>query len=448
MGNYFNNSKLMRCLIKLLSILILLCLNLQCEKSAERKRRERGGIQLTYWCAAIQQEINLAEELVKNWNETHDTVKIKLQPLPESKSSEEVLLAAIAGGTTPDLCSNMWPGAMDDYVSAGGLLRIDDYPFLANYLEERVPPDILQNSRSPDGYLYQIPWKTNPLMMMYNVNMFKEVGLDSILRTYSEHYRAGKKLTQDTDGDGRVDQWLGYRDTNPIWWQRLFDFYPCYIAASAGKTLVRDAEINLDNNTTVDVLEFFRGLYKKGYYPVTTFKGDQFIEEKIATQITGPWNVSHVRKFMPEGFEFDVMPIPVPDDHKGPVYTSGDYKNISIFSDTKYPEAAIRFATYLISKKADLRLLEMTNQIPIRKDILQDEAFSAYIESHPIITKFIKQSRYTRGVDGIPDLKEIFDAISQEYEACAIYNRLTPEEAAENMEKQAKVIIRWNRSRE
>jgi multiple sugar transport system substrate-binding protein len=211
---------------------------------------------------------------------------------------------------------------------------------------------------------------------------------------------------------------------------------------------VRDSEINLDNRTTVDVLEFFRQLYKEGYYPVTTFKGDQFIEEKIATQITGPWNVSHVRKFKPEGFEFDVMPIPVPDGHEGPVYTSGDYKNISIFSDTKYPEAACRFAKYLISKAADLRLLEMTNQIPIRKGILQDEDFSDYIESHPIITKFIKQSRYTRGVDGIPDLKEIFDAISQEYEACAIYNRLTPEEAAEKMEKQAKVIIRWNRSRE
>ena len=438
----------LRFLFLTFSFLGLLLIHNQCGESRQQKREKKSIIELTYWCAAIQQEIDLAESLVKEWNATHDSVKVKLQPLPESKSSEEVLLAAIAGGTTPDLCSNMWPGAMDDYVSAGGLLRIDDYPVIANYIAERVPEDILENSRSSDGYLYQIPWKTNPLMMMYNVNMFKEAGLDSVLRTYSDHYRAGKKLTRDTDGDGRVDQWLGYRDTNPIWWQRLFDFYPCYIAASAGETLVRDSEIDLDNRTTVDVLEFFRQLYKKGYYPVTTFKGDQFIEEKIATQITGPWNVSHVRKFKPEGFEFDVMPIPVPDGHEGPVYTSGDYKNISIFSDTKYPEAACRFAKYLISKAADLRLLEMTNQIPIRKGILQDEDFSDYIETHPIITKFIKQSRYTRGVDGIPDLKEIFDAISQEYEACAIYNRLTPEEAADKMEKQAKVIIRWNRSRE
>ncbi|HMA61635.1 MAG TPA: sugar ABC transporter substrate-binding protein, partial [bacterium] len=139
--------------------------------------------------------------------------------------------------------------------------------------------------------------------------------------------------------------------------------------------------------------------------------------------------------------------IPVPDDHKGPVYTYGDYKNISIFSNTKYPEEACRFAKFLISKRNDLKLLEMTNQIPIRANIIKDDMFSDYLKSHPLITKFIKQSRHTRGVDGIPDLKEIFDAISQEYEACSIYNKRSVDQAAANMEKQANVIIKWNRSR-
>ncbi|MCF7740457.1 MAG: extracellular solute-binding protein [Candidatus Marinimicrobia bacterium] len=418
-----------------------------CEKKANKKQKKSEIIELTYWCAAIQQEIDLAKSQVKEWNATHDSVKVKLQPLPESKSSEEVLLAAIAGGTTPDVCSNMWPGAMDDYVSAGGLVCLNEYPFLYDYIKKRVPPDILENLKASDGKLYQVPWKTNPLMMMYNVNMFENSGVDSLPRTYSDHMRVGEKITRDTDGDGRIDQWLGYRDTNPIWWQRLFDFYPCYIAASSGHTLVRNSEIDLNNQPTRQVLNFFRRLYVEGYYPITTFKGDAFLEEKIATQITGPWNVTHVRKFKPEGFKFDVMPIPVPDDHKGPVYTYGDYKNISIFSNTKYPEEACRFAKFLISKRNDLKLLEMTNQIPIRANIIKDDMFSDYLESHPLITKFIKQSRHTRGVDGIPDLKEIFDAISQEYEACSIYNKRSVDEAAANMEKQANVIIKWNRSR-
>lgn len=438
--------------LKKITIIFLVCfltftINSCSSNRNTRKERQEGPITLTYWCAAIQQEIDLSKSQVKEWNATHDSVKVKLQPLPESKSSEEVLLAAIAGGTTPDVCSNMWPGAMDDYVSAGGLVCLNDYPFLYDYIKKRVPSDILENLKASDGKLYQVPWKTNPLMMMYNVNMFENSGVDSLPRTYSDHMRVGEKITRDTDGDGRVDQWLGYRETNPIWWQRLFDFYPCYIAASSGHTLVRNSEIDLNNQPTRQVLNFFRRLYVEGYYPTTTFKGDAFLEEKIATQITGPWNVTHVRKFKPEGFKFDVMPIPVPDDHKGPVYTYGDYKNISIFSNTKYPEEVCQFAKFLISKRNDLKLLEMTNQIPIRSNIIKDDMFRDYLESHPLITKFIKQSRHTRGVDGIPDLKEIFDAISQEYEACSIYNKRSVDQAAANMEKQADVIIKWNRSR-
>ncbi|RKY55138.1 MAG: sugar ABC transporter substrate-binding protein, partial [Candidatus Neomarinimicrobiota bacterium] len=64
----------------------------------------------------------MAKYLVDNWNAVNDSVKVKLQPIPASQSSEEVLLAAIAAGTTPDICSNIWPGAMDDFIATGGLV--------------------------------------------------------------------------------------------------------------------------------------------------------------------------------------------------------------------------------------------------------------------------------------------------------------------------------------
>ena len=61
--------------------------------------------------------------------------------------------------------------------------------------------------------------------------------------------------------------------------------------------------------------------------------------------------------------------------------------------------------------------------------------------------KFAEQMPYTRGVDGVSDLKEIFDGISQEYEMCAIYGVKPPEEAVRDAAKRAKVIMEWNRSR-
>ncbi len=401
---------------------------------------------ITYWSSSNPHEIALAKELVAAWNTGNHPIRVRLQPIPASQSSEEVLLAAIAGGTTPDICSNMWPGAMDEFVQAGGLVRLDQFPDFHEYNLKRVPAGLMATFAAGDGHYYQLPWKTNPIMVMYNQRLFREAGIKKLPRTYSELLAAGAKLTRDRDGDGQIDQWLGYRNIKPIWWQRLFDYYPFYIAASGGKTLFNGDKLVFDNEASVKVFELFRQIYKNGYFPITEFAGDQFIGGNLAISITGPYTISHVEKFKSEGFEYDFFPIPVPDDYQGPLYTYGDHKNISIFSTTKYPAETWEFAKYLVSKQADLRLLELCSQIPIRKELIADPYFSAYFTQHPRMARFAEQATLTRGVDGAAELKEIFDALSQEFEASAVFNARTPAESIHRAAKRAKVIMEWNRA--
>ncbi len=406
-----------------------------------------GKTIITYWCSSNAHEIALARELVEAWNKGDHPVQVKMQPIPASQSSEEVLLAAIAGGTTPDICSNMWPGAMDEFVNAGGLVRLDQFPDFYDYNIERVPEVLMETFAASDGHYYQLPWKTNPTMIMYNKRMFRDAGIEELPRTYSEFLEAGAKLTQDRDGDGHIDQWLGYRNIKPIWWQRFFDYYTFYVAASGGLTLFDGDELVFENEASIAVFELFRQIYKNGYFPITEFTGDQFIQGNLAISITGPYAISHVEKFKPEGFEYDFFPVPVPDDHEGLLYTYGDHKNIAIFSTTEHPEETWEFAKYLISKQADLRLLELCSQIPIRKDLSIDPYFSEYFNQRTMMTKFAEQAILTRGVDGAAELKEIFDAISQEFEACAIFDARTPTESIHRAVERSKVIIEWNRAK-
>lgn len=427
-------------------ILILMSVQ-QCGQKRRERQAAQSRVRITYWCSSNQDEINLAKFLVDRWNAVHDSIKVLLQPIPASQSSEEVLLAAIAAGTTPDICSNMWPGAMDDFIASGGLVRLDQYPDFLEYISQRVPADLLETFRAPDGHFYQIPWKSNPIMIIYNKGIFRNAGVEKVPRTYSEFLEAGRKIIRDTDGDGSLDVWLSHRDTKPIWWQRFFDYYTFYIAASGGKTLFDGAEIIFNNEASVKVFSLFQQIYKEGLFAKTTFIGDAFILEQIATQIAGPWHVSHVEKFRPPGFEYGIFPVPVPDDYEGPVYTFGDFKNISIFSTTRHPEATYEFAKYLITAEADLKLLEYTLQMPLRSDLLTNSLFEDFFKENPNLVAFAGQAPYTRGMDGVSDLKEIFDAISQEYEACAIFNRRDPRVAVTNAAERARVIIEWNRSR-
>lgn len=427
-------------------LLLIFLIGCRGEWQAQGNSSEKN-VRLTYWCAPNPDEINLASELVREFNRAYPNIQVVLQPIPASVSSEEVLLAAIAGKTTPDICSNMWPGAMDEFISSAGLVALDRFADFSDRLTARVPADLLESFRAADGHFYQIPWKTNPIMMMYNCRMLREAGVKQVPRTYSEYLAAAKLVTRDTDGDGRIDQWMGFRDIRPVWWQRLFDFYPFYIAASGGKTLFEGATPIFGNQAAIQVLGFFQALYRQGYYPMTTFQGDNFLSEHLATQFVGPWSVVYVEKFKKPALEYDIAPVPVPDDYQGPIYTYGDFKNISIFSTTKHPAEAWQFCQFMISRQADLRLLEVCSQIPIRQNLLTDPLYMPYFRRNPRLVKFAEQAPYTRGVDGIADLKEIFDALSQEYEACVVYGRLTPTQAIANAVERINVILTWNRYR-
>ncbi len=434
--------------MKQLLLIFLLAILFSCDgnrQSAEQTKNNQ--IKLTYWCAPNPREIGLAKELVQKWNAEHPNIFVHLQPIPASQSSEEVLLAAIAGGTTPDVCSNMWPGAMDDFVLSGGLLRLDTLPDFWQIMNARVPEDLLYSFRAPDGKYYQAPWKTNPIMMVYNKGIFREAGVNAPLPTYSDFMKAAAKIVTDGDGDGVMDRWMLYRNVKSLWWQRLFDYFPLYIGASGGKTLFEGKNIAFNNEASVKVFRFLRELYEKGYCPLTEFQGDQFLNGRLATQITGPWMVSYIEKFKHPGFEFGIMPLPLPDDYQGREYVYGDHKNISIFSNTKYPKEAWEFTKTLISAQADLRLLERCTQIPIRKTLTTDSLYQRYFRENPMLLKFAEQAPYTRGVDGVSDLKEILDGISQEYESCVLFGKVSPEQAIKNAAKRAKVIIDWNQSR-
>jgi len=398
-----------------------------------------------YWPAPNQQEVRLADTLVRRWNRTHPGIQVRMQPIPVSQSTEEVLLAAIAGKTTPDVCSNINPMAMREYTTSGGLVALDQFPDFDSIAATRTPYDQLTSFKSADNHYYQFPWKTNPVMMFVNRRMLKEAGVEKIPGTYEAFYAAGEKVSRDLNGDGQIDVWMGERDIRPIWWQREFDVYPFFIAASGGRTFFHDGEIAFDNQYAVQVFEFFQHCYSHKLFPRTFFQGgDPFILEKKATHFSGPWQIAQIQKFNPT-MDYEVVPLPVPDSSIHPVYTFGDFKNIAIFSNTRYPRESWEFTKFLVDSRNDLLLLEYCNQLPVRGDLLTNPLFAGYFKGSEAMREFARQVPFTRGMDSVPDLKEIFDALSEQYEMCAVYGQRTPTEAVHAASERARAILEWNK---
>lgn len=418
--------------------LFLILLFISCSKNNREFKNE-----IIYWSSNNTEEIEFARYIVDKWNKENNEFKVKFQPVPEGQSSEEVILAAIVGKTTPDIYSNMWEGDVENYAKAGILVALDTLKGFMEFLYERCDSSVIEEVRSSDGHIYQIPWKINPIMMIYNENIIKSLSQKNPPKTYSEFFKAAEEFKKDTDGDGYIDRWFGYTETIVTWWQRLFDFYPLYLAATNGGSLVKNNKAAFNNKAAINVFKFLQKLYKNNYFPKERLSSrqDVFLDGIIATRFTGPWEISHAEKYKPKSFQYNFSTMPVPDNHNGPVYTYGDPKNIVIFKTCPNPNFAWKFLKYFLSEENDLKFLEMTNQLPRRKNIDSNPLFREFFLKNPKMKIFAEQAKFVKGTDQSLYLKEVFDIISSEYEACVIYGIKSPEQAISDAEKSVNLLF-------
>jgi multiple sugar transport system substrate-binding protein len=428
--------------MRMFAITLLLVLSLSCNSSRSSSSLETDGhITLTYWSATNALELDFANQVAAEWNALHPEVQIKVEPVPSGQSSEEVILAAIASHTTPDIYASIFPGAMQDLLDAQGVVQLDAYADFFDVLHERMTPELLNQYRSSDGRFYQVPWKSNPIMVLYNTRMLREAGVISLPTTYSEFLAAAARVTRDSDGDGRIDQWMAYIDYFPIWYKRLYDYLPLYMAASNGQTLFEGRKVVFDNQSSVAIFRFLHECYARGYIPRQLFQGDIFIDGRVAAKFTGPNSIAHLERYRSADFEYDYGPIPRPDKAPGQPISYADPKSIVIFKTCQHPREAWEFIKFVISKRNDLRFLEMSSQLPIRARLLEDEAFADYFKRNPKLVKFAEQLASARSIESIAELKEILDAIAQEVEASVVFDLKPPEQAVQDAARRSQQIL-------
>lgn len=393
------------------------------------------GVELTYWTSSNPEEIELGRSLVGQWNLLHPDVQVKMQPIPATQSSEEVLLAAIVSKTTPDVCSNILPAIMGRFTQSKAVMALDAFPGYEKVIVGRTGKKLADLFRSRDGHIYQVPWKSNPVMLVYNTAIFRALGLKPP-RTYSEFAKVAEAIAADKANPGR---WAMSVSIKTTWWQRLFDFYPFYAAATGGRTLLEKDKAVFDGAGGIAAMTFFRDGFRKRYFPMLGFSGNIFLEGRVAMDVAGPWVIKYYRRLKP-GFEFDFAPIPVPDGHKGPAYTYGDPKNIVMFSTTKHPQQAWEFIKFLVSREADLKLLELTNQIPLRQGIVSDPFYGGFFTRNPLLRKAARQAEYVVPTDESQHLVQILDIISGQFEAAAVYGVITPEKSLKTAAKKVQAL--------
>jgi multiple sugar transport system substrate-binding protein len=334
-------------------------------------------------------------------------------------------------------------GLLARLVRAGAVVRLDELAATAARLGERANEPMLAPLRLPDGGIYAVPWKTNPMMLMYNVDWLAEAGV-APPRTHSELIEALRRLARDTDGNGRLDRWGFWARLKTTWFERFYDFYPLYLAASGGRTLVSRGEVVFENEAAVAAIAVLRQAFAEELLPRSNFEGrDPFMDGTVAMKVVGPWFVKELEELKVPGLRYDVTPVPVPDgDDPEAAYAFADLKSIAVFSTTRHPVAAARFVAYLTSPEADKLLIEEAAQLPYRRALASDGRFAAALTRWPTLEAFAARADRSRDIDIDPDIVEVFDILSEAYEASAIYGTMSPEQAVREAAAEVRAVLR------
>ncbi len=171
-------------------------------------RFEDGLRVYRFACWGADKEIRELEALIAPINARATDFRIRLVPIPSDYHTK--LCTMIAGDTAPELFY-LSQEHVAAFASQGALLDLTDLVAQdrqgATDLDSYYP-SVLEQFRW-QGRLYGLPWIAQPVVLYCNVDAFVAAGVELPDRSWDweKFVAAGKKLTRDTNGDGRIDQW-------------------------------------------------------------------------------------------------------------------------------------------------------------------------------------------------------------------------------------------------
>jgi multiple sugar transport system substrate-binding protein len=372
----------------------------------------RGPIKI--WLSNNTEELAWGKAMVADWNAKNPKEKVTAQEIPAGKSSEEVIGAAITAGNAPCLVLNTSPAAVPQFQKQGGLVPLENFKGAVAYLKARSGATLDQYA-SADGKHYQVPWKSNPVMIFYNKDLLKKAGVSTTnppLATYADFLATSRKIVK----SGAAPDAIAPSPTSEFF-QPWFDFYPLYAAESDGKQLVANGKATFDDAAGQSVANFWGTMYKDGLAPKEKYNGDSFADKKAAMAIVGPWAVPVYKDI-----NWGVAPVPtstgMPADQ---IHTFSDAKNIAIYSACKNQGTAWDVTKFATSKDQDGKLLEKTGQMPLRTDLAA--AYPAYFKANPAYKTFGAQAARTVEVPNVTGSIEIWQAFRDDWTKSVIFGK-------------------------
>jgi multiple sugar transport system substrate-binding protein len=285
------------------------------------------------------------------------------------------------------------------------------------------------NSNTMDGKLVSFPFNKSVRVQYYNKDILFQNDMDPNKppKTWEEFRSYCQKLTQDKDGDGKIDQ---YGTTVKISaWQ-----FENLLLQAGGEIMNEDNTKPMFNSKEgVQALEFFTDILnvdKTGYLSPGYEGQKDFTAQKVAFYEDSSVSMAFM---LTTGITFNmgISAVPIKNTKKNII--SGT--NVVIFkneTDKKKEKAAWEFVKWFTATEQTARWSELTYYMPVRKSAMQVKALKNRIASNPEIASVYDQLNYATYEPQISEWFETRKYMEEHVIEKVVREILTPEKALAN----------------
>jgi len=322
--------------------------------------------------------VRVMKDIIADFEKLHPDIKIEQEPIRWTDLGAK-LMAALAAGAPPD-ASHGQTYIERSYSAKGLLVPIDD---VIESIGEDDIFDVVKRLDYHDGHYWGLAHAIGVDILIYRKDIFDAKGLKPA-KTWDEWLKVLEALTEDIDGDGKIDRYgLGLAGGSL---HINEDFY-MWLGSNGGRLFDDKGKPTFTEKPVLELLEFYKKLQDRKVVPpdwlghdyIYTF--NELVTGKVAMIMGWGRGVEFFQQHVPDiadGSHFDIMNKPVGPSGKQ-VLTQLDCEPWMVFKDAKHPKEAKEFLKFFYKKDNYLKYIQTVpvHFFPIRKSVREDPRYKA-----------------------------------------------------------------------
>lgn len=313
---------------------------------------------------------------------------------------------------------------LDDYIAKDDP-GVDDFiPTIADMMKY-------------DGHWYALPYRITAFALAYRKDLFEENGITKI-DTMEDLKDAAKKLTQDTDGDGKIDQWGLALIGDP----RMLSVYTnSFIWAYGTDYFDEDWKPLTNSKEFIQAIDTYASLFEYSVPGSGVFSDDEVLTamqqgRAAMSVLESPYITKMQDKDLSQVWDkIAVLPTPAvsPDINSNYVWTAGH----GIAKDSKNKELAYLYLKHLVKPESVMEMSKIGGNLPVRVSIFEDPIMDEIIPGFSAYKEVVKKGR---SAFSLPEGGEIFMVYGEEV-SNVIAGIKTAQQAADDMTERILEIM-------